>query len=91
MLEISDMKCGEGELDVTKVTVALVEAFVAGLASTCFARRTHVHIHRTICSKAARVVRGGGEVVDIAIRNFEYGLIDDILIGAANVRYVFPN
>ena len=44
-------------------------------------------IHRPVGREGAGVVRGRGEIVDIAVRDFEDSLVDDVLVGAADSYY----
>ena len=44
-------------------------------------------VHRPVSGEGARVVGGGGEVVDIAVGDFEDSLVDDVLVGAAGCYY----
>ena len=48
------------------------------------ARYAHVDVHGPVGGEGARVVGGRREVVDIAVRDFEDGLVDNVLVGAAD-------
>lgn len=52
------------------------------------ARYSHARVHGPVGSEGARVVRGGLEVVDIAVGHFEDGLVDNVLVGAGESYYV---
>lgn len=83
------MEGWQRKLDVTKVAIALVEALSTSTAFPRLARDSHVNIHGTVRGEGTRVVGGGGEVVHIAVGNFEDGLIYYILVGAASCYYAF--
>jgi len=87
VLQVANMKGRQRKLDVAKVAVALVETLSTGAAFPCLARDTHVDVHGPVGGKGARVVGGGGEVVDIAVRDFEDGLVYNVLVGAASCYY----
>lgn len=87
VLQVSDVECGQRKLDVAKVTVALVQAFAAGSALSLLARYAHVRVHGPVGREGARAVGGGLEVVDIAVGDFEDGLVHDVLVGAGECYY----
>ena len=76
------MECGQRKLDVTKVTVAFVETFSACSALSLLARYAHVRVHGPVGREGACAVGGGLDIVDIAVRDFEDGLIHNVLVGA---------
>jgi hypothetical protein len=46
-----------------------------------------VDVHRPVGCEGARVVGGGGEIVDIAVGYLEDSLVDNVLVGATNCYY----
>lgn len=89
MLQIPYVESRQCKLDMPKMSIALVETLSTSSTFSCLTRDTHVNVHRPIGSKSARVVGGRGEVVDIAVGDFENSLVHDVLIGAARRYYAF--
>jgi hypothetical protein len=67
---------------VAKVAVAGVEALAARLALADLGGDAHAVVHGAIGRVFAHAAGAGGEVVDIAVRDFGDGLVDDVLVGA---------
>lgn len=81
------MEGRQRKLDVAKVTIARVEALAARSALSLLARDAHVRVHGPVGREGAGVVRGGLEVVDIAVGYFENGLVHNVLVGAGACYY----
>jgi len=87
VFQVADVECGQRQLDVAKVAVALVKALTTGSTCPSLARYAHVDVHGPIGRESAGVVCGGLEVIDIAVGYFEDGLVHDILVGAAEYQH----
>jgi hypothetical protein len=81
VLEIANMEGGQGQFDVAKVAIAQLGVLPTGCAGGVFPRDAHARVHRPVGRVGALVIVGGGEVVDIAVRHFESGLVDDVFVG----------
>jgi hypothetical protein len=82
VLQVANVEDGQSQLDMTEMAVAGVQSLSACLAATRLGGDAHEGIHGAMGSMLARVIRAGGEVVDIAIRDFDNGLVYDVLVRA---------
>lgn len=75
-LQVANVKDGQGQSDVSEVTIAFIETIAASVADASLTRSTQSLIERTI-------VRGSPSlrnIVEEGVGDFDNGLIDDILI-----------
>ena len=64
--EVANVKSGQCQPDMAKVTIALLQSFTAGLAESCLVRNTHSGIKRSICGDGPFFL----EVVESTITDF---------------------
>jgi hypothetical protein len=75
LLEVSDVKDGQYQLDVAEVTVARCKALMARFALVSFSGDAHTRVKRAIRIDGSAFVK----VEEASIRYFDLGLIDNVL------------
>lgn len=73
------MKCRQCQLDIAKMSIALIQVLAAGFARSVLGRYTHVRVEWTIalyCPVSCQVEK-------VAVTNLEYRLVYDVLLGPA--------
>ena len=76
-LEVTNMECRQSKLDVTKVSIAVLQGFATGLTGAIFTRYAHTGI------QGAMTLYGAipGQIEEVQVAYFKDGLIDDVLAG----------
>lgn len=81
LLEIADVKSRKGKLDMSEVTITVLQVLAALSTSACFGRCSKTRVERAIVSDSPFRSGCGADIVDVAVRNFDNRLLDYVLVG----------
>lgn len=81
-LEVADVVGGQGEADVAKMAIAVLEVLMALFAGARLGRSAEARIEQAVFGECFGCAGRGSKVVDGAVGNFDDRLFDNILVGS---------